>query len=66
MKKPLRYEPETEQQIIKAYQDGCSPGTIATYFNRDRTTILNCLSRYGLDTTKNKGSKKKVVINNEE
>ena len=65
-RKPLKYEPEIEQQIIKAYQDGCSPGTIATYFNRDRTTILNCLSRYGLDTTKNKGSKKKVVINNEE
>ena len=48
-----------KEQIIQAYKDGCSPGTIAKYFNRDRTTILNCLIRYGLDTTKNKGSRKR-------
>lgn len=65
-RKPLRYEPETERQIIQAYEDGCSPGTIANYFHRDRTTILNCLKRYGLDTNKNQFSTKKVVIKNEE
>ena len=65
-RKPLRYEPEIEKQIIQAYEDGCSPGTIANYFQRDRTTILNCLERYGLDTTLNRFSTKKVVIKNEE
>ena len=65
-RKPLRYEPEIEKQIIQAYKDGCSPGTIANYFQRDRTTILNCLERYGLDTTLNRFSTKKVVIRNEE
>lgn len=65
-RKPLRYEPEVEKQIIQAYEDGCSPGTIANYFKRDRSTILNCLKRYGIDTNKNKFSDKKVVIRNEE
>ena len=65
-RKPLCYEPEIEKQIIQAYEDGCSPGTIANYFQRDRTTILSCLKRYGLDTNKNKFSNKKVVIRNEE
>ena len=46
--------------------DGCSPGTIAKYFNIDRTTVLNCLLKNNIDTTLNKFSNKKVVIHNEE
>lgn len=60
------YNPEIEQNILRFFSDGISPGTIAKYYKIDRTTVLNCLKRYSQDISKNKFNKKKVVINNDE
>lgn len=60
------YDKEIQQNILNLFSDGISPGTIAKYYNIDRTTVLNCLIRSGQDISKNKFSKKKVVINNDE
>lgn len=59
---PLSNYPEKTKKIIIAYKNGSSPKTIADYFGIDRTTVLRCLEKYGIDSNLNRFSRKKVCF----
>lgn len=56
---------EKENQIISSFLSGCSTGSIAKFFNIDRTSVIRCLQRHNINPYQNLYSRKEVIINEE-
>lgn len=61
----LPNDKEKENQIVSSYLSGCSTGSIAKFFEIDRTSVVRCLQRHNINPYQNLYSRKEVIINEE-